>query len=1010
MCAEKYFCMQKETNMRNFKKILIIICVLSLLAVGCTVWALADESEDNVGSVAELSALITTAEAADEGTKYDAVMAAFDYLDTKKISTSEAGYTEAILRLNAVAVEAADIYLSQIPETVEGTGVDTDALVDIFMYADDLLHKRTIPDGTAGFKAVKDKYDVSLLNLSRALTKNIGTDIANEANPNTAANKIKLNRANGIITYCSPYTPNPDLELIKADFALCVAAHNEAVAKLLDELDAKNDVSSYDLPVYYEEDFEKATVGYGKDKLTNGWGYTSNGAEANRVGIRQEKNGNKYYVHEYREQKNPAGSFIQRGLSGYKTENGLVFEFSIGTFGEIPAQGILVETGSVNGSFPPPYLYINGKGDLCANDKATVLLPGALTKGGWLDIIIALDPLTFNYSLYVEGQFLAEYDASLGGAAFDHSKVALRLSGGASTQGEIAYDNFKIYAGSNYRSQDRLKNMTTEEKFVYFVDYFSKDNNPVLDRKESYDRATALVRTFCSIDTANGTYEFYPPYVDNEEIKSAVSAYMAFDIEPLIAKAKLDNLRSYVALVNRLQRITRSTTTIADRNNIVIEITNFNKVNLNLIDLECDEYTVNADGTYTEAPDGAIDYEQYTTIYNKILKQITYDTNADVFVGYMQRFERATSLSATQRYYNYAKSYVDDDLIDVSLIINTSTPGRENFKSLIDAYELFINYQVKIDAVTRSNNSKRIVQCINAINQFRTEEQWEANKEMMTEYLNIIKDSVRGTDANGDPLYDKSYEGVDEAVRFFERVYTYFYNQMQDEHDREIGYLLGLISATDDYVEKIGLVALIDRYVGNNDVDIHDARIAKHLANLETCRAELVLRGEDYPKGLQQNSVYFINFVEKMRTASTYAEQMDFYGKASELYFSLDTTVEGTLAAIAIYDEYNVKLKRTEESSIRFLEAMAIYRACENENDKYAALVDCYYNAQFAEPSYDGVSLALAEYQSAYDTYVNYATSVNNDLTSAGHAIGSLRVNCGITTIIAIIIKRLFGV
>jgi hypothetical protein len=994
--------------MRNFKKILIVICILSLLAVGCTVWALADE-EVVYGSVEELSALITTAEKASDDNKYDAVKAIREYLDTCQMDPEEEGYDEAILRVNAVAVEAADIYLSMIPATWDDN-VDIDELVDVFMFADEILTMFDIPDGAAGFNAVKGMYDTALLNLSKVLIQSVGDDIITDPNPNTAKNKIRLNKANGIIMFCSPYTENEEFTAIKDQFTACLEAHEAAVAKKLQALDDMNDVSSYDLPVYYMEDWQNKPVGYGVGNLGAGWSFTSNGAAANRVGVRQEKDGNRYYVHEYRETKNPAGSFAQRSLTSYKTENGLVFEFSIATFGEIPSQGILVETGSIDGKFPNPYLYINGKGDICSNNKSTVLLEGALTKGGWLDIILALDPITFNYSLYVEGQYIASYSATLpDGGTFDHSRVALRLSGGPSTQGEIAYDNFKIYAGSNYRNQDRLTNMSQDEKFVYFVNYFQKDTNPVLDRKESYDRAAELVRNYCDVDPTTGAYTMKAEYQDNAEIVAAVDGYFGFDIETLVSEAKRNNLVSYADLVSKLQKVERSFDTISERNNIVLEIINFNKINLNLVDLECDILTPGTDGTYTNEPNGVADYEELLVIYNRVVKQIDYDKNSDIFVGYMQRFQQATSLAATQRYFNYAKTYVDDDLIDLNLILVETTPYRENFSDLIEAYEIYLNSQVKVDSVNRLNNSKRIVQCVNAINQFRTEEQWEANKDFITEYINIVKDAILTTDENGNHVYDTTYEGIDEAVRFFNRVYSYFYAQMQDEHDEYIGYLLDLIAATDDYVEKIGLVALVDRYVGENDVDVTDPRIALHLTNLETCRSELVLRGEDYSLILQQNSVYFVNFVEKMRTATTYREQVEFYEKAAVLYFSLDTTVEGTAEAVEVFDEYKVKLKRIDESSVKFLEAMAIYRACETVDEQYAALVDCYYNAQFAEVSYDGVAEALAEYQAIYDAYMGYATAANNDITASGHAVGSFRVNGGMTTIVAIIIKKIFG-
>jgi hypothetical protein len=53
---------------------------------------------------------------------------------------------------------------------------------------------------------------------------------------------------------------------------------------------------------------------------------------------------------------------------------------------------------------------------------------------------------------------------------------------------------------------------------------------------------------------------------------------------------------------------------------------------------------------------------------------------------------------------------------------------------------------------------------------------------------------------------------------------------------------------------------------------------------------------------------------------------------------------------------------------------------------------------------------AMAEYLAAYNAYMNYVDSVNNDVTATGNAIGSLRVPCGITNVIAIILKKLFGV
>ena len=190
--------------MRNLKKILIVICVLALLTIGCVVMALADDGEEtaNVGTVAELSELITAAESStDVASKREEILGIYEYLNTKVMDENEEGYDDCILRINAVCVEAAEVYLYSIPADVEADGVNVEEIVDNFMYADELLRMFDIPNGTAGFSAVKVKYDTELVKVASALVKDIGTEIANQENPKTATNKIKLNKAARIMAY-----------------------------------------------------------------------------------------------------------------------------------------------------------------------------------------------------------------------------------------------------------------------------------------------------------------------------------------------------------------------------------------------------------------------------------------------------------------------------------------------------------------------------------------------------------------------------------------------------------------------------------------------------------------------------------------------------------------------------------------------------------------------------------------------------------------------------------------
>ena len=1017
--------------MRNFKKILIAICVIALLSVGFAVMAFAEETEEatNKGSVEELNKLIATAESAvDAQGKYNALSSVYSYLSTKDMAVDEmddvtkAIYDAAFLRTYRVAVVGADMFLSAIPNK----DADVNADLNNFLSADAMLHWFEIPATTAGFAAVQPKYDSALEYVATALANNLKDGTAGNAITNTATNKIELNKVNSVITYCQPYGNADFLVSIKERYDVCLAAHQAAVAAKLEALDSKNDMTSYDLPVYIEENWENVELGYYNKgdfgtATSNAWMFDDKGI-ANKAGILEDANGNRYYVHEYHEKTNPQASYIQRGLSACNAEKGLVFEFDIAIFGEMPKGGVKIETGGIGGLFPQPYLQIDGSGNIFCQklnknnqlENAT-LLKGAFVNGGWLHIIIALDPDTFEYTLYVEGQNLGSYPAGNATiSTFNHANGVFRLSGGASTQGSIAYDNIMIYGGSNYRSQDKLAKMSDEEKFVYFVDYAAVTSNPVLDRKGAYDKAAELFPKYAVLVDPDDESKGYD-YTDivKEDVangnvlglKAAVDAYLGFEIDQLIADTKLANIESYVGYTLTLKNMERSPDNVSNRQTIVEYLENFLNTNKELIDYTSDLYNL-TDGVKSE--NGISDFEECQAILKVINKEIAYDTNSADFVKYMDKFLNATSVSSTERYYSSAKKLIDDGKLDMNIITNEDAQYRENFAELLDAYETYLNAQTKVDEVTRSSNSKKIVSRLNQIIQYRTVEEWEANEELMLEYLNLVKDIILGRDSTGRILYDDKVEGVDEAVRFFNGAYGYFHTKMQNEHDAFIGGLLELMASSNDYIVKLGIIARIDRYIATNEIDYEDDRFVAHLANLETVRSELVLREQDYAQVLRQNSVYFVNYVEKMRTATNYAEQVAYFEEAALIYFSLDSSVEGVVEARAVYDEYREKLTLIKDSSIEFLAAVEVYKSAETADDKYAALVECYYYIQFAEPTYEGVAEAMEIYKAAYDAHMNYANAVNADIKETGHAVGSFRTNCKVTPIIAIIVKKIF--
>ena len=982
--------------MRNFKKILIAVCVMALLVAGCVVFALA-EDEAAVGTVEELTSLIEAAENASEtDEKYSAVLAIAEYLDTYELDTASYAYTTAIIRTNKVTVDCARVFI----DAVYAEGVDDNTALDCIGKASEMLHLFDLPSGTYGLEEAKEKYNDALVQTANIFMASIDENI--ETTLKTASNQIAINKMSKLMRDCSFFGDENPLAEVEAKFEELRAAHERAVAANLKALDEANSASNYDLPIFFEQDWEKMTV-------TNAFSHSSWTVDikgiANQIGIQQDKNtGNKYFFHRYREKENPQGTYAQLNLKSAGVVdaqiNGVVFEFDICVMGSVPEQGIQIETGSIRPStFPPYYFYANGNGDICTPNKEP-LLKGALVTGEWLHIIIALEPTEFVYKLYVAGEYIATYDAKYNGTEkFEHGNVAFRLSGGASTSGEVCFDNFLIYSGPSYRNHDRLENMTEEERFSFYVDFFNDDANDVVARKDAYYKADASIGKYWIINEETGEGSYAEGVAENETLKNSVDTFLNFDIGSIIDIAKAKNLSTYIGMVESLAAMERKVGNIKERNALIAEIAEFVSIYETLMDLV---------GDYDS--DGVSEYEEYNAIYNNVKDQVTYDTNSELFVRYMQRFDKSTSLSAMQRYYDRAKLLVDEGGIDLELILNPETHGRENFTDLINAYETYKNSEKRVDAATKINRSEKIVLCMNKISSYRDEAAWEANSEEILKYINLVKEYIIYTDNNGGLLYDGAYEGIKAAVDFFDNVYGYFFIKIQNDHVAYISDILERISATDSYVSKIGMVALVERYLDTNEINYEDPRIITLISNIETCKSELELRREDYAKVLVENATYFINYVENMRTAKTYAEQKAYYEQAAVYYFSIDVTVEGAKRAVSIFDEYKIILERTEDSTVKFLEAVAIYNASETADDKYAALVECYYHAQYAEPSYEGVAEAMATYQAAYDSYMGYVTAANADMASVGGAVASLRATMGITTIIAIVIKKIFGI
>ncbi len=179
--------------MRNFKKLLVVICVFALLTVGCVFAAIA--ADENKGTVEDLNKLIATAEnASDASVKYSAILKVAEYLSTNKIDSSSEGYDEAIAAAHKVTVAGADAYVA----VVESDGVTAAGVYDGMVRIGKLLGLFELPEDTEGLAALKAKLDSATVKAVGVLVGEIDADIENTLT--TGQNQIAINKAKRTVT------------------------------------------------------------------------------------------------------------------------------------------------------------------------------------------------------------------------------------------------------------------------------------------------------------------------------------------------------------------------------------------------------------------------------------------------------------------------------------------------------------------------------------------------------------------------------------------------------------------------------------------------------------------------------------------------------------------------------------------------------------------------------------------------------------------------------------------
>ncbi|MBR3681269.1 MAG: hypothetical protein IKL79_04620 [Clostridia bacterium] len=801
----------------------------------------------------------------------------------------------------------------------------------------------------------------------------------------------------------------------------------QILADRLAAIEANTPLKQYDLPViqgpltWENGRIETTSWKQSGADLKASWGQMLGNVGVNDFLIEYEENGNAYFTVRYhgeaeKEYEEETGktlhSYPYIDVNPRVQENNLVIDFDITCFGDAyPKMGIEHSTVDKDGGgrAQPRILEIQPDGSISPsfgsgncqsghkiteeeNEKVNSIKLGF---GEWTHITLVYESDTCFVSLYVDYEFICRYDTRPVGVSQYELKIFRYGTANSDYQdGEVSIDNFVAYEGSYIRTPDLFENMTAPDKFIFYSGYAINTSAPNSDRVTAYKLAQNLVEKYYK----DG--EFVPAELDgfseeelaalNERLEMAVNSYNAFiadGYEELYTTYITNNLSEYGRLVQEFYDTQiRTLASLEDRRAALAVIDAFLK--------DCGDDILKSEDS---------DFLDVKTAYDGIVAQITNDSNILTFIGAVEKFYAATKFSAEviQKHYNNIQTVYQT-------ITDNSVLNAEGFEEYKNAYELYGAAAEILSQKLREKNSKVIVECIAFIDEYTTQEQWEANSDYINKYVLIVREIVKDRDENGELKYDESYEGVVEAVEFFAIVDEYFYGILQRQHADYINELLERYLAATGYVEKVGICAHIRAYIANADISLEHELVAPAVTRLAIYESELEQYRDDYNDVLTQNTTIFKNTVNLMSTAGGYAELLELYNKAQELYFAMNVGDESIARELAIFDEMTFTLEAMRAASNEFIVSVELLRAAVTEEEKYLALVECAFYAGNADTDYAGVTEAMEYYLSEYNAYNGVATAIISEIESMTNAaVASVRANCGVNEIIAVIVKKI---
>ncbi len=674
--------------------------------------------------------------------------------------------------------------------------------------------------------------------------------------------------------------------------------------------------------------------------------------------------------------------FFDMGRIG-DTTNGLVFEFDIMTYSDT-VKGFLISCSGMaknNKSNVIDYFWFEN-GDIKYKpyhgyEGWVTAAQDVFTAGQWTHITLCY---TTNdgtgaqaVTLYVDYEPIGVWAnvSNRNGWLYDLTQFRLRPNSSHTT---IALDNIQTYPGTTYRDRTNVIGNTNADKFKLYVDIVTDENYSELNRSYALNEIGKIYDAVKSDSSLASYVERYESLdqSDKDEISGAAREYvynqLKYDVISRLDPFKRPDGSNGVTSENYESRRNASSAIskfITDNAlNIVLTDPRIAEIQNQLVQLN-------------------MDIEHMENIVNLVYA--------------MRRFDRASTYSAMQRRYaeiqelfelcafydvsNYQAVCDDPLIVEVEKLLKT------------DVLSYIESIPGVIDVRNRLERSKLLIECMEIIAAMEgyeaTEEYWSDHYDEINVYVQVARDIVKSE------VYNPDVEGFAEAKENFEAIDNYFYELLQLEHIEIIGDKLNDFKNVSSYIEKKGICTFVEKYVASNDLDMNNEEIVSLLELLEVYIRDVEIQFGTNEGVIRQNTIAFVNIVERMPTCTTYAELKALYEEAFNYSYAMDVTLEevDVNAALDEFDSYNEILKETEAYSALLKGYVKQLKNAKNIKDMYPNLVKC-------SLVVDKISTDIEGVDDAFNTYNEYLANYNKGIEDVNSAIDeTTNIVCSVRTV-----------